>query len=211
MFTPERAILEEVGGFFGLAAGFPSSRLVARSPTARSLLLVSDEVLALLRADVEGQLRVVNTGVRIFEREEARGTECAYRACQDGLNHLVPFQSSQRLECTAEAAAAVLRAKGQPGLTADDLKGRAELVGLHEQLSTRCKPGSVVLTHVLPEDAPLTFVTLYAPSGSLSAMVKGPERQVLLFRLGATAPGDTTDNHQDSTATAEVEGVAALS
>ena len=39
-------------------------RLVARSPTGRSLLLVSGEVLSLLRADTRGALRIVNTGAR---------------------------------------------------------------------------------------------------------------------------------------------------
>ena len=32
-------------------------------------MLLSEEILSLLRADVEGRLKVVNTGVRIFERE----------------------------------------------------------------------------------------------------------------------------------------------
>ena len=42
-----------------------------RSPTARTLLLLADETTGLLRGDTTGKLRVVNTGVRLFEREEA--------------------------------------------------------------------------------------------------------------------------------------------
>ena len=79
LYTPSDTLLDGLRAFFGLdrssaeseppspaadAAPFPAHRLVARSPTGRSLLLVSDEVLSLLRADTRGALRIVNTGAR---------------------------------------------------------------------------------------------------------------------------------------------------
>ena len=62
--------------FFALDTSFPSARLVVRSPTGRMLLLLSEQVLLLLRADCLGELKVVQCGVRLFEKEEAKGAMC---------------------------------------------------------------------------------------------------------------------------------------
>ena len=67
-----------------------------RSPTAKSLLLVGGGVLDLLRKDsAAGRLAVVNTGVRLFERETAVGAQCTYRLCQDGCRLLMPHLTRQ--------------------------------------------------------------------------------------------------------------------
>ena len=51
LFVPSPPVLAELRAFFGLGDAFPHARLVARSPTAKTLLLLSDEVTrALTRA-----------------------------------------------------------------------------------------------------------------------------------------------------------------
>ena len=40
LFVPHAAVLDGLGGFFGLSSTFPSRRLVARSPAAKVLLAV---------------------------------------------------------------------------------------------------------------------------------------------------------------------------
>lgn len=62
LFIPSAQLLDQICSFFGLASDFPRVRLVARSPNARSLLLLSDACFDLLNRDVGGKLRVVNTG-----------------------------------------------------------------------------------------------------------------------------------------------------
>ena len=75
-FPPELQAVPELAAlvdFYGLAASFPADRLIVRSPTAKSLLLVAPEVLAVLKTDTAGALKVVNTGVKLFERETGKG------------------------------------------------------------------------------------------------------------------------------------------
>ena len=68
-----------------------------------------------------GALRVVNTGVKLFEREEAKG--CAgigYRVCQEGLEHVSRWQTRQLVDCEREAAVRILRAAEL--LSADEIR-----------------------------------------------------------------------------------------
>ena len=114
LFKPPDELLKAITQSYGLSAGFPLHRLVVRSPQARSLLLLADEVLSLLRSDRYGALKVVNTGVRVFEREVAKGVLNEYRLCQDGLSHTLPALGKQLCQCTVEAAVRVLTCKTPP-------------------------------------------------------------------------------------------------
>ena len=188
LFTPAADLIERLQSFFGTADGFPSARLVARSPSARQLLLVTDEVLGLLRADSAGALRVVHTGVRIFEREEAKGCDgCGYRVCQDGLPHVLRFQRRQLVGCETATAARILRSSEllTPAVMADEDPTLAAALQAH------CRPGSIVLACTAADGLPLHMVGLYAPSGALGHRIKPLERQALLVRLGVAAGNHT--------------------
>jgi hypothetical protein len=108
LFVPSAVLLGEVMRAYGLGHTFPCHRLVVRSPTARSLLLLAPECLALLRADAAGVLRVVQTGARLFERDEAKGCSCSHRVCQDGIDLVEPYMKEQRVPCSARALCRLL-------------------------------------------------------------------------------------------------------
>ena len=130
----------------------------------------------MLRACRSGDLRVVNTGVRLFERDEAKGTPCAYRACHDGLAHTLPNITKQVVTCSPAAALRVLTHRRGNQLD------RAEIVQHEPELATAltaCQPGSVILVCTPEDGVPMPIAVLYAPSGSVGAMVKGLERQAL--------------------------------
>ena len=198
LFVPNVEAVAKVRSFFGVTSsepatastasadppgGFPSHQLVARSPTARTLLLLSREVLGFLRSDTAGVLKVVSTGVRIFERDEAKGSECAYRACQDGLSHLLEHTTKQRVPISANVARRLLMSS-KPFST-DEMESDEDLKGLSTALQTTCQPGSVMLAHHPANgEPPIAIAALFSKSGSVSPMVKGIERQGLLFRLG---------------------------
>ena len=179
LFVPSAELVSDLVGFYGLQPTFPKDGLVVRSPTARTLLLLSDEVRALLRRDAGGALKVVNTGVRLFERQEAKGTACGYRVCADGLDYVLPAMTKQRTPCSVAAAARILGCKQ---LSSTEL-AEAEPT-LAAALSASCQPGSVTLVCTPDDGLPLCVIVLYAPSGAVSPMVKGLEKQAALFRLG---------------------------
>ena len=58
---------------------------------------------------------------------------------------------------------------------------------LAARLKASCQPGSVVLEATTAQGQQIRIVALYAPSGSLGAMVKGLEKEALTFRLTSEA------------------------
>ena len=89
------------------------------------------------------------------------------------------------MPCDAAAAARVLKAKQM--VTGAEVEEHAP--ALAATLRDTCKPGSVVLVAAAGA-LPLHVIALYAPSGALCPMVKGLEKQGLLFRLEAGGSSD---------------------
>ena len=183
-------VVQDVGARGDAISGFPLGRLVARSPSGRQLLLVSEAVRALLSSDVGGVLRVVHTGVRIFEREEAKGClPGGYRACQEAYpTHLLRFQSAQRVDGVEVTEMRRLLECGDGKLLPSESVPVA-VPKLHRAIHAlaadgRCQPGSVLLSCQPPDGGPpMHFVVLFAPSGAIGPRVKGLERQAMLARL----------------------------
>ena len=81
LFVPSAELVASLRSFFGLGDAFPWHRLAARSPHARSLLLLGEQPLRLLRRDAAaGRLRVVSSGVRLFDAYTTH-TPCMHHAC----------------------------------------------------------------------------------------------------------------------------------
>jgi 16S rRNA C967 or C1407 C5-methylase (RsmB/RsmF family) len=184
LFVPDARALRALAAFFGLRDDFPTDRILARSPQAKVLLLVSAAVKRLLRADTRGVLRVVHCGVRTFEHEGAKGcaVECGYRACQDALPLYLSSLSKQRVDIRPATAARLLRCPtSAAAISAEELQQHEP--ELLEALRATCQPGSVVLSCIGDDGLPLHLAALYAPSGALGARVNALERQALLSRL----------------------------
>ncbi len=80
LFVPSAELVASLRSFFGLGDAFPWHRLAARSPHARSLLLLGEQPLCLLRRDAAaGRLRVVSSGVRLFDSYSMR-VPCIHHA-----------------------------------------------------------------------------------------------------------------------------------
>ena len=162
---------------------FPLHRLAARSPGGTTLVLVSDEVAALLSADSRGDLRLIGTGVRIFVKENAKGIPCEYRLCHAGLPLLLPHLTKQRVPISVPTLERLLRCmhEGIPPTVWGDpswgVAGEATAAALRA-----CAPGSVALECHLQEGS-LAVAALFAPSGLLRAMVSKAECASLLCRL----------------------------
>lgn len=68
-------------------------------------------VLNVLLADAKEALKVVATGLKVFERQEVRdqGNECPYRLAQEGLPFVLPHVTRQRLAVPASFVLALLK------------------------------------------------------------------------------------------------------
>lgn len=68
-------------------------------------------VLNVLLADKNEALKVVATGLKVFERQEVRdqGNECPYRLAQEGLPFVLPHITKQRLIVPAKFVLALLK------------------------------------------------------------------------------------------------------
>ena len=180
LFVPSAELVSSLQRFFGLGDDFPWHRLAARSPHARSLLLLGQQPLRLLRRDAAaGRLRVVSSGVRLFDAEVIKGVSCAYRLCHEGLQHVLPHLGKQRAPCGV-ASALVLMERGV--LQPEEVGGDSTLV----VALGRCAAGSVVL-ECRGEGGPdcISICCQLAPSGTLRPMVSkaAGQRQAVLRAL----------------------------
>ena len=198
LYVPPESMLRELVAFYGLDDAFPLRRLVARSQGDTSaLVLVADEVLAVLRRDGggAGAVRLISTGVRLFGHDGAKGVACAHRLTQIGLPLLLPHMRRQRATLPAATLAALLRAPERVGLSAEEWPSSCGAEAA-EQLRSNCVAGSVALVcrdADVPDGRPLALVALFAPSGALKPMVSKAERAATLVRLGFGADADGED------------------
>eukprot|EP00193_Tetraselmis_chui_P019235 CAMPEP_0177793138 /NCGR_PEP_ID=MMETSP0491_2-20121128/24910_1 /TAXON_ID=63592 /ORGANISM="Tetraselmis chuii, Strain PLY429" /LENGTH=881 /DNA_ID=CAMNT_0019315623 /DNA_START=13 /DNA_END=2658 /DNA_ORIENTATION=- len=96
-------ILDSIYSFYGLPEDFPlRHQLVTRSAELerpKRLSYVSTAVCDVLIADKEEKLKIMATGVKVFDRQESKETKlrCNYRVAQEGLPCLLPYISKQIL------------------------------------------------------------------------------------------------------------------
>ena len=136
-------------------------------------------MLEFLRHDSDGAVRLISTGLRLFDRDTAKGVGCPHRVCQNGLPLLLPHMTKQRATFPAATMRKLLlMPEGLPASGWRDCgEGAAQL--------QRCGVGSVALEcDDVPDGRPLALAVLYAPSGTLRPMIGKAERSALLSRLG---------------------------
>lgn len=137
--------------------------------------------MRLLEADSAGTLRIVNTGVRVFQRSPSKGVPCQYRACYAALPFLLPRMSKQRARLPRPVLRELLAAGELPP------EGWAAADGAAGGALAACAPGSIVL-ECGGADGPSHAVTAFkAPSGTIKPMVSKPECGLLLRQLCVSA------------------------
>jgi len=179
--------------FLGLGDGFPTEQLVTRSVTGRAIFLMGGAVLRLLRADASAKLHLVNTGTKVLEKVEARpGHPFPFRLMQEGVHHLAPLMTRQRLFASTADLLELLKRRYMPAaaLTSDAL--RAAVLAADD--------GCVAIVHdpqgtgTMPADGPLPLVLAatrtpgLAPTLELS--IKGSEAASLYNRTAPTPLDD---------------------
>jgi len=92
--------IENIKEFYGLSSQFPQEQWVVRSEGEkfRTVYFISDSVKSILNSEDSHRILVVNSGVKIFFRNEGDGTvKCSYRIVNEGLNTISPYLSEKRV------------------------------------------------------------------------------------------------------------------
>jgi len=97
LFSLHEDFVAVVKRFFGLGDGFPDQQLVARAATGKSVVFLSAPLLAILLADRHTRLRLINTGVRVFEHCEDAALPFPFRLTQEGIPCLLPYMGPRQL------------------------------------------------------------------------------------------------------------------
>eukprot|EP01132_Coremiostelium_polycephalum_P004721 gene4721-5895_t len=93
--------LEVVINFYGLSKEFPVDQLLSRSEKSAKIYLGTKSVFDLIRYDTTRKMKIINTGLKIFQRHEGLGRmECPYRISQDAIQWIVPFMSKRVINMT---------------------------------------------------------------------------------------------------------------
>ncbi|KAF9158770.1 tRNA (cytosine(34)-C(5))-methyltransferase [Actinomortierella ambigua] len=117
----ENADIVELSQFYGLdTERFPMDRFLVRNEGEKNktIYFVSKAVKAILQSDVVSKLKVVNTGVRVFVRQDSNApAACPFRAHAEGLTMTYPFFSDARVIPVQLDAVKVLLRSSYPKTT----------------------------------------------------------------------------------------------
>ena len=131
-------------------------------------------------------MRVVRAGVRLFERDNAKGIACAYRASQAALPLVEPHATRQVLRLPLAVMRELLLTSPHPG-PAGQLGPERWRSTVVPPLRDDCVPGGVIVG-VDGEDGLIgALAALLTPSGALRPMASQLERRVALFELAVVA------------------------
>ena len=91
----ENTVVDSLYDNYGLLPSFPRENLVVRDDddSFRHIYAVSDKIKEVLKASNSRNLRVINTGVRIFAKSNIGG---AYRISNEGIQTVSPFLNGKR-------------------------------------------------------------------------------------------------------------------
>jgi len=92
--------IQNIKEFYGLSSQFPQEQWVVRSEGEkfRTVYFISDSVKSILNSEDSHRILVVNSGVKMFFRNEGDGTvKCSYRIVNEGLSTISPYLSDKRV------------------------------------------------------------------------------------------------------------------
>jgi len=90
------------------------------------LNFVSSGVQSILEADQNHKLKVITTGLKLFEVEESEQEKCKYRVNNEGVHCLVPHMANRVISITVEDMQTLLTTK-DPLFSMFSPKAREEL------------------------------------------------------------------------------------
>ncbi|ORX46233.1 multisite-specific tRNA:(cytosine-C(5))-methyltransferase [Piromyces finnis] len=187
VFLPkDDPIIEKIKEFYGLSSEFPQEQWVVRTEGEkfRTVYFISDSVKSILNSEDSHRILVVNSGVKMFFRNEGDGNvKCSYRIVNEGLNTLSPYLSEKRIINATLEDLRVLLEEDYPHINGFTENTKSALEGLDQ--------GSFVLRFIPSEsdnnDNCLIRTKLELPvwkaRSSVNLLMKKAEKKSLAWRL----------------------------
>jgi len=187
VFLPKNdPTIENIKEFYGLSSQFPQEQWVVRSEGEkfRTIYFISDSVESILNSEDSHRILVVNSGVKMFFRNEGDGNvKCSYRIVNEGLSTISPYLSDKRVINVTLNDLKVLLEEDYPHLNGFCEKTKGDLEALEQ--------GSFVFRFVPSEsdikDDCLIRTKLELPvwkaKASVNLLMKKAEKKSLAWRL----------------------------
>lgn len=94
----EAAQWERIQSHFAITAPFSGNQLFTRSDEVKSVTFVTASITReLVEAMKAKKLKIVYTGLKLFERTESTTAGVIYRLCQTGVPYVLPFMQKRKI------------------------------------------------------------------------------------------------------------------
>lgn len=77
---------------------YPQDQFFARTESARAICFLPRNIVNVMQADLKKSLRIVHSGLQVFEKNTKGRTGCDYRLSFEGLGMLAPYVTKRRIE-----------------------------------------------------------------------------------------------------------------
>jgi hypothetical protein len=175
-------------------------RVLVVSPAVREMLKIS---VGSPEGEVEGRrrrLRVVNAGVRVFERTRRRDAAVPFRILSDGIEILRRSMSKRMVQVSAEDLNKMLTTDALEILKFGDRETRLALGNM--------SPGSALMVHGSGVETEVLLI--WKGSRTITKLMPGDELRAMREHHGLSPPSKKADGrkrgHADRAATEEKEG-----
>ncbi|KAJ1658433.1 tRNA (cytosine-5-)-methyltransferase ncl1 [Dispira simplex] len=181
--------LDSIWKFFDLSAVFPRDQFLVRSEESkqRTLYMVSADIKAVMSIPKNERLRIVNTGIRCFSRNDVEGTSCTYRIHSEALPLVYPFMGEKRkVQLSTADLKLLLNDVGHVNFTklSEDLQSKVIPMELGCVVGVMPTPshrrGSEEVRNELSN--PLLF-PLWRGKGSLNLLLSKQDKRSLHYRV----------------------------
>jgi len=193
-------VLQSLQDFFGISKNFPFSQLLIRSKKANTIYFVTQAARDLLLNDDCHRLRIVNTGVKMFAKHDAKDSiyKCPYRICSEGTNFLLPFLSKRVINIT-EADLINLLTKRDPYIKTFSTEAR--------DMINQTEFGSLVFVLVATSKPELNGMAVSAWKGKVSCHLLASREDLVVLRrsFGIEEKNQNRDNRNIAHSTLKKE------
>lgn len=102
--------------FYGIKDEFDLRQVLARTEAvpAKKYYFVSAAIRDILRSHRRIPLRVVHTGLKLFERTDSFSSACPYRLCQEAVHYIFPYLTRRQVNLSFSDLCVLLTQKNTP-------------------------------------------------------------------------------------------------